>query len=385
MERKSEKSKGDHYDLEDRITALPDDLLSLIVLRLPVKESAATAILSKRWNTWKSATNLDFSDARFVIAKGYYRVCFIMYPRFAGDVLNWIQFAMNKKVEILELEFYTDSGYTGDQCPLYPFPKKLLSHHSCEDIGFKFLKVLHFRRVDVTGEVLEYFLSNCAALERLTVNAAHNLVDLRVVGLSISLTHLTLIDCIRLKRIEVRDVKLVSFHLSGMEVENMSLTNVPLLVDVSYMTSIMKFHRVRSIERLFTRLSFCISQLETLRLDISGGGYNQKDVFPILSNLRHLELKLDSHCEDDIPNFKRFIEASPYLHRLVLKLHKCKRTRPGYKCRKMGRISRFPQRENCLFHNMFLAGVALIGWIEIFQKCKGKDRQYNMPSVTSEE
>ncbi|XP_004295376.1 PREDICTED: putative F-box/FBD/LRR-repeat protein At5g22670 [Fragaria vesca subsp. vesca] len=384
MERKSEKSKGDHYDLEDRITALPDDLLSLIVLRLPVKESAATAILSKRWNTWKSATNLDFSDARFVIAKGYYRflqlqrpenyqsenyeyseryvnlvngavqqysnliitrfrVCFIMYPRFAGDVLNWIQFAMNKKVEILELEFYTDSGYTGDQCPLYPFPKKLLSHHSCEDIGFKFLKVLHFRRVDVTGEVLEYFLSNCAALERLIVNAAHNLVDLRVVGLSISLTHLTLIDCIRLKRIEVRDVKLVSFHLSGMEVENMSLTNVPLLVDVSYMTSIMKFHRVRSIERLFTRLSFCISQLETLRLDISGGGYNQKDVFPILSNLRHLELKLDSHCEDDIPNFKRFIEASPYLHRLVLKLHKCKRTRPGYKCRKMGRISRFPR------------------------------------------
>ena len=89
-----------------------------------------------------------------------FRVCFIMYPRFAGDVLNWIQFAMNKKVGILELEFYTDSGYTGDQCPLYPFPKKLLSHQSCEDIGFKFLKVLHFRRVDVTGEVLEYFLSN---------------------------------------------------------------------------------------------------------------------------------------------------------------------------------------------------------------------------------
>ncbi|KAL6126054.1 hypothetical protein ACLB2K_074105 [Fragaria x ananassa] len=170
MERKSEKSKGD-YDLEDRITTLPDDLLSLIVLRLPVKESATTAILSKRWNIWKSATNLDFSDARFVIVKGYYRVCFIMYPRFAGDVLNWIQFAMNKKVGILELEFYTDSGYTG-------------------------------RRVDVTGEVLEYFLSNCAALERLTVNAAHNFVDLRVVGLSISLTHLTLIDCIRLKRIE---------------------------------------------------------------------------------------------------------------------------------------------------------------------------------------
>ncbi|KAL6140080.1 hypothetical protein ACLB2K_058381 [Fragaria x ananassa] len=57
----------------------------------------------------------------------------------------------------------------------------------------------------------------------------------------------------------------------------------------------------------------------------------------------HLEVKLDFHCEDDIPNFKRFIEASPYLHRLVLKLHKCKRTRPGDKCRKMGRISRFPR------------------------------------------
>ncbi|KAL6143828.1 hypothetical protein ACLB2K_054523 [Fragaria x ananassa] len=91
MERKSEKSKGD-YDWEDRITVLPDDLLSMIVHPLPIKEAAAAAILSKRW---KSTTNLNF------FGEG----------------------------------------------------------------------------VDVTGEVLEYFMSNCAALERLTVNAAHNLVS----------------------------------------------------------------------------------------------------------------------------------------------------------------------------------------------------------------
>ncbi|XP_062016372.1 uncharacterized protein LOC133732799 [Rosa rugosa] len=261
---------------------------------------------------------------------------------------------MNKKVEILELEFYIDSGLTYTY-PIYPFPHKLLgigekselqnsyssdppSHQSCGyNIGFKFLKVLHFRCVDVTREVLEYFLSNCAALERLTVNAAHNLVDLRVGGPLIALKHLTLIDCSRLESIEICDAKLVSFHLSGREVKRLLLTRVPLLVEVSYMTA------VRSIRLLVTQLSFCISQLEILSLDINGGDYNRNHVFPILSNLiRHLELKFDSDCESDLCNFIRFIEASPHLHRLVLKLQNCTRTRPEI-CRKIGRIAKLPR------------------------------------------
>ncbi|PRQ52910.1 putative F-box domain, FBD domain, leucine-rich repeat domain, L domain-containing protein [Rosa chinensis] len=383
------KAKGD-YDLVDRISALPDELLSIIVHSLPVKEAAATSILSRRWKyIWKSSTNLDFSDARFIVGKGFrgflqqrrhdnhqnsqryvnsvnraieqysnptverFRACFIIDPRYTGDIVNWLQFAMNKKVEILELEFYIDSGLTYTY-PIYPFPHKLLgigekselqnsyssdppSHQSCGyNIGFKFLKVLHFRCVDVTREVLEYFLSNCAALERLTVNAAHNLVDLRVGGPSIALKHLTLIDCSRLESIEVCDAKLVSFHLSGREVKRLLLTRVPLLVEVSHMTA------VSSIRLLLTQLSFCISQLEILSLDINGGDYNWDHVFPILSNLRHLELKFDSDCESDLCNFTRFIGASPHLHRLVLKLQNCTRTKPEI-CRKIGRIAKFPR------------------------------------------
>ncbi|KAL6136824.1 hypothetical protein ACLB2K_062119 [Fragaria x ananassa] len=120
MERKSEKSKGD-YDWEDRITVLPDDLLSMIVHPLPIKEAAAATILSNRWkHIWKSTTNLNY------------------------DVTGTFNYDVDRKVIKLARDMST----------------------RCEP------------HINVTEKVRKYFMSNCAAL----VNAAHNLVNLRVVG-----------------------------------------------------------------------------------------------------------------------------------------------------------------------------------------------------------
>uniref|UniRef100_A0A803LAH4 F-box domain-containing protein n=1 Tax=Chenopodium quinoa TaxID=63459 RepID=A0A803LAH4_CHEQI len=49
----------------DRISSLPDDLLSEIVFRLSVKEAATTCVLSKRWrDVFALITRLDIDDLR---------------------------------------------------------------------------------------------------------------------------------------------------------------------------------------------------------------------------------------------------------------------------------------------------------------------------------
>jgi hypothetical protein len=50
----------------DRISALPDFVICHILSFLPTKQSAATSILSKRWNPlWLSLLTLDFDDHGF--------------------------------------------------------------------------------------------------------------------------------------------------------------------------------------------------------------------------------------------------------------------------------------------------------------------------------
>ena len=47
---------------EDRISGLPDELLSNIVARLPLKDAARTAVLSPRWRRVWASTPLVLCD-----------------------------------------------------------------------------------------------------------------------------------------------------------------------------------------------------------------------------------------------------------------------------------------------------------------------------------
>ena len=63
-------SAADDHDGEDRISALPDELLREVVSRLPIKDAARTAALSPRWRrVWRS-TPLVLYDAHLFPSSG---------------------------------------------------------------------------------------------------------------------------------------------------------------------------------------------------------------------------------------------------------------------------------------------------------------------------
>ncbi|XP_008236184.1 PREDICTED: putative FBD-associated F-box protein At5g56700 isoform X1 [Prunus mume] len=361
-EGKNEGKKG-VYNLLDRISAMPDEILVSILSLLPLKEATATSILSRRWQyVWMSTMVLNFDAnfdvgsniCRFVALKRKLRdlesaryvnwvnrvverhrgpnieefsVCFQLNDRFTSSIDKWVQFAIEKGVTTLVLKFF--SQLDSASLNFYAFPHKLLglekkclysyipSLHPCGyKVGFQSLKVLHFQWVDVTDEVLEYFLSNCAVLERVTVYGTKSLVNLRVVRPSAALKHLAIGACLGLQGIEICEANLVSFKYDG-SVTNLLLTNVPLLVEVSisYISNPRAF-----IELFSSQLSCCLSQLEILMLTITRVDYNPKHVFPMLANLKHLELIVRADYRLALHHLTSFLKASPFLQRLVLKL-----------------------------------------------------------------
>ncbi|KAL6132457.1 hypothetical protein ACLB2K_064700 [Fragaria x ananassa] len=328
---KKQKLEGED-SLVDWISALIDDIVIGIVSLLPLKDAAATCVLSRRWeHVWKFSASLNFDEddqlfARFhgfepeemdqeigryidwvdsVIGKHRastierFRVCFDLDFHFTKSVDSWVEFAMNKRVQELELEFrsvYILSGVRGpnwiNRNYMYQFPPKLLGLEMESDlqlkhldsacsIGFSFLRVLCFTNVDVSQEVLEHFLYNCPVLERLSVKSTRSLVGLRVAGPSIALKYLELLSCDGLNSIQISDTNLVSLTISqGAEISLLLISNAPSLVEDND------------------------SSLE----------------FPHFANLKHLELTVEQDSERGLQYLLSFLQASPYLEKLVLKV-----------------------------------------------------------------
>ncbi|KAL8105214.1 hypothetical protein AgCh_029127 [Apium graveolens] len=101
---------------EDRISNLPDGVLSLVLSFLPTKSAVGTTILSKRWNyLWTSVKNLDFDSSSVV-----YRSSYVSYDEFLNSFVKFVErvlffhdgrsvdkFCLSSSSGVCAIQFYT--------------------------------------------------------------------------------------------------------------------------------------------------------------------------------------------------------------------------------------------------------------------------------------
>ncbi|XP_012842164.1 PREDICTED: F-box/LRR-repeat protein At3g26922-like [Erythranthe guttata] len=281
------------YGDDDRISRLPDDILVDILSLLSLKEAVCTSVLSSRWhNLWKHIYRLNF-DPHVSLQKGTqqgFESCkekrkkyvkwvnsvikkhkaailkdFIIRLRlsrkFQKDVNRWINFAIVRHVQRLELDLTTGDS-SRYNCSL---PQELLTKNTSSEIDFKPLKVLCLKSVDVTEEDIKFFQSKCPMLEELVVDRSLKLLNVEVCGGPfLVLKHLELTRCYNLKSVKVCAPNLTSLTLQ--KVECLLLENVPRLVEVSVCRAYSKVSTTVAL----SAFACCDFQLEILTLEMKG-------------------------------------------------------------------------------------------------------------------
>ncbi|XP_057429747.1 putative F-box protein At3g29830 [Lotus japonicus] len=210
----------------DRFSLLPHSLLSTIVSLIPFKETVRTSILSKSWiDIFKSTSNIEFDELAFVKDDQTYRIRQAQRKIFMEFVILWIanhtgtivdkfslrlsmpgkakkfvrkciSFATKHEVKELELDFcdptldyYFTTNYINQEA-LFELPAHVYGHtclesltlFSCsfleaELLNFHALKEISLGWMEVKLNTIKTLLSNCEALESLSLKRCWNSDD----------------------------------------------------------------------------------------------------------------------------------------------------------------------------------------------------------------
>ncbi|XP_059657276.1 F-box/LRR-repeat protein 13-like isoform X2 [Cornus florida] len=380
MEKTSEKVDKGGLCLEDHISGLPDVVIVSILSLLTMKEAGRTSLLSKRWRyMWTHITGLNF-DALHVIYEvllgnkeleverplylswvnqvlklyngpsiDQFRVQFDLDESCRFDIDNWVNFAIEKRVKRLELDFPVSWGSTG-----YNFPDtgRITNHLHSLSLGFTIcnsLTNLLLAHVNVTGQVLEYFLTNCPFLEQLSVEASDCLVNLKVPNVSIKLKCLEIIYCHYVESIEISAMNLVSFKYFGPKI-GLPFKNLQEPVEMYIGGEYCKY-----LIYNFLGISSYLSQLESLTLHMNSIKNSiGLAKFPVFNKLKQLELRISAIENEDLMVFAPLIEACPFLYKFVLELQLSKFVR-----RKRRRFTSRPHQYLKVVEFIGFAGLAI--------------------------
>ncbi|KAJ0983696.1 hypothetical protein J5N97_011951 [Dioscorea zingiberensis] len=263
-------------ELVDRISNLPEDILrDNIVSRLPLKVAARTSVLSSRWRSlWKSVPDLDFhfqiwesimdcdindslglvlSEKRreFVgivnriiqLHEGLrvkrLRVFFNPGSVYEADMKKWIQFAFDKGVEELDLNFhmifreqYIIPGYMLECNSVtrlkLAYCRILPSISSFK--GLSSLKSVSLSRVRLDEDLINSLFVPCSCIESLQMVECTEARCLRIAPRNHSFKKLKVSNCWTIFHIEIDAPHLQTFEFCGHEV-NFQINNICRLQD----------------------------------------------------------------------------------------------------------------------------------------------------------
>ncbi|CAN1826661.1 F-box/FBD/LRR-repeat protein At1g13570 [Linum perenne] len=374
-----EKQRAD-IDSVDWISKLPDEILFKILSLLTLHEAATTSVLSSRWiHLWKWAvTVLDFDGSKllelpreqFVIPmepvdiddwivldvdppdrfspprkKAIVVEKRLMYINWVnsvlrqhnaskiskfrissnleircnseGDIDRWLEFAISKRVEYLELSLGVNEDHDFSHWQDYRFSQDCFNHIK-SPIGLsdiKYLRSLRLSYVNVTGEVIEHLIANCPLLEELALHRASRLGNLRIAGSSSSplpLKNLEVSSYSDLYSLEIDHApSLARFSFCG-EWMDVSVDNCTSLVDVVLYFA----DRFNLPSFAFDCLSAYLGQLESLSMEIHPHDMNFRDMTE-LTCLEKLKIQVfGGRFNGSMLRLVHLINACPRLHTL---------------------------------------------------------------------
>ncbi|KAL6143481.1 hypothetical protein ACLB2K_054176 [Fragaria x ananassa] len=240
-------------DSKDCTNNCPDSILSHIVSLLRIEHAVETSVLSRQWRyLWKTRPNLEFD-----------------IPNIFGD----------KYTRLVE---------------------KLAQ-----------LKTLWLNNVVVDSGFLEHLSSVCVLLEGLTLRKCRVHSNLIIIGPSLHLKDLKVLDCNTLDKIEIDVVNLSSFEFRG-NILKISCMTTPLLVRFFFRGCCDLY----GLPYAFTLLALCPG-LETLQLQLLNKLENISQTVPTFGNLKHLNLDLFTP-DFDLWSVLNILKAAPNLEELVI-------------------------------------------------------------------
>lgn len=256
---------------------------------LTFKEATATCALSRQWRyLWTLIPKLDLDGRAFLrnakrsglklkrscyvgwvegVISRYrsshltsshleeFRVVFDLNMHHRECIDRWLDYALSRKVQRLELNLFNLSHGCRTN-PYYIFPYE---RGNCPD-NFKLLKNLSLHWVNVSGKDLEFFIENCRLLEQLSVTLSWVLTSLEIVRPSPLFKCLEIRSCHKLQSVTVRDSDVVTIKFCGVRID-FQLVNVPLLTEIWVGGAVTKY-----MDNAFGMFSSLLPQLEMFKV-----------------------------------------------------------------------------------------------------------------------
>ncbi|KAK8292142.1 hypothetical protein V6Z11_D06G101700, partial [Gossypium hirsutum] len=339
--------------LEDKIGALPDDILLTILSLLTFKEAVATSILSQRWRyLWTCLPSLNFryeevaphnddegNKKRF--RKGQqlqeFGIHFPLLGSSKGDIDLWVAFAIAIGSYSLPLDLFDKTKglepYLVQLDCVFSIPTSSLNVQN----RFKSLRELRLKFGDVTDEQFDTNLSSCISLECLHLLESSRLVNVKHSLPHMKLNYLEIYNCSDLENIEIFAPNLVSFKYRGpriyifvkdaKQLVNVVCTCLNFGVDEYPAKNTLGLPYTQGKHFVFGQFGDYLSQLEYLMMDVgSFEGIRGSNKVPLLCNLKHPTLSCLNASRGPFGMLRCYqlvaslAKASPFLHRLKLRV-----------------------------------------------------------------